>query len=282
MPSAEDERKVYSSSDEVPDDSEGLVDTIGFDGVTARVIRTGGTEAFFTLDPPDGAPALHVPRGMGNEQVIDFVKAHIATIRDMRVEMSRRYAHGTSRGQRYETGEVAYVLGRPFVLRVTPLAGSSKMRHASRGRATTRVGVDTEAGLVELGVIQKGNFDQRKGTFLSWAAPILARNAERLCPAAARQAGYEGELPSRWKVVPMRQHLVRIDRGQNAVLISEDLVPYPARCLVYAFVRALAEEQLAESGLEGAELERARADMIAAGCPEFEQARADLADKRYV
>ncbi len=279
--SERDERKVYSSEGEIPDDSEGRIDTINFDGVTARVERTAGAESYFTLTPPDAAPAIRVPREMSNEDVIAFVKANIAVVRDMRAEMVKRYGRGSSRGQRYETGEVAYVLGRPFMLRVVPMAKRGQMRHASRGRASTRVSVNTAVGLVELGVVHVGDFDQRKGTFLSWAAPILARNAASLCPAAAKRAGVETKLPANWRVAPMRSHLIRIDRGQDTVWVAEDLVPYPARCLVYAFMRALADEALDGSGLAGEELAQAKRDLIAAGCPEHEQARADLAEKRY-
>ena len=241
---------------QAPDLSSGWVDTVSFDGVTAQVVRKG-SETYFTLDPPDAAPTLVTPRDTPNEKLLDFVRANLSELRRMRKEMIKRHTKGKAH-LRYRTGDVAYVLGRPFMLRVSSLAEGGQFRHAARGRAQTSVGVNAAVSLIELRVFKAGDYDQRKGTFMSWASTVLLRNAERLCRDAAAAVGLEDSVPASFRVRAMRDSLVRIDRTQDIVWLSEDLVGLDAMCTVYAFMRQLADGD---------------AELIAKGCPSWEKAK---------
>ncbi|MBQ9058554.1 MAG: DUF45 domain-containing protein [Atopobiaceae bacterium] len=277
----QDARKTYSSTDEIPDDSEGRIDTINFDGVTAQVKRIEANEVYFSLAPPDAAPTVHVNKELSNQQVIDFVTRRLGDVRQMRNEMIKRNAKGPQKTCRYQTGDVAYVLGRPFMIRVYPIRQGKGMKKASRGRANTSVRIDSELGLIELYVLQTGNFDQRRLTFLSWANQILARNASKLCTQALARAGIADVPTFDYRVITMHDGLVRIDMANNIVWLSETLVAWPPSCTVYAFMREYARHSIVDDD-EAGNVEQRRRELIEAGYANWEEAKALLEDKQAV
>lgn len=278
---------VYDGPDSAPPDEQGLVDTFSFDGVTAHVKRSGSPETYVAIMPPDATPYLHTHRNTSNAEVLSFISAHLADLRDMRTDMLRRFKKSSSKRCRYKTGEVAYLMGRPFMIRVLSLAGGGKMRRAARGRMQTSVRTNLDISLVELNVMNAGNYDQRKGTFLSWAAPIVQRNALKFIQVGLEEAGGKIEIEgvdsehpaprqldiSEARVVPLGKRLARLDAAHGRILISEDLVGFPPVVLLYTCVREIAVELFPEN-------EEARRSFMAATCPEWEKARELLDDPK--
>lgn len=280
--SGDEQRRTYSSTEPTPDDSEGRIDTISFDGVTAQVKRIDAHEIYFSLAPPDAAPTVHANKDMTNQQIIDFVTSRLPAVRQMRSEMIKHHAKGSSKNCRYQTGDVAYVLGRPFMLRVYPIKQGKGMKKASRGRANTSVRVDSELGLIELFVLQTKNYDQRRLTFLSWASQVLIKNAQTLCPQALQRAAVSDFAPKGIRTIAMHDRMVRIDMDTQLVWLSEHLVAWPPICLVYSFMREYARQAIADDGRDPQEIQHARQQLIEAGCPLWRDAKALLEDKQAI
>ena len=296
-PAPKSQTRTYTGPDSAPSDEEGRIATVGFDGVEVRVVPSNNGETYFSVDPPNAQPTLHAATQLSNREILEFVRANLSQLRDMRTDMLRRYEKSQSAACRYRTGEVAYLFGRPFMLRVLPLMKGGSMRKAARGRANTWVRTNTDLSLVELNVMNTGNYDQRKGTFVNWASSVLGRNAASIYDQIARriEQAYGQELPSKLRirnvrVAGLRGRMARIDTGTATLMLSEDLIPFPPVVLAYTLAREIAGVLVEEAPVSGEatatdaetpsaeELAAERNRLVAAGCPEWEEARAMLGD----
>lgn len=254
-----------------------VIESIGFDGVEARVYRSAGPDLYFQLEPPDAKPAIVANTDATSDQIVEFVNRNLPLVREMRADMTKHFAHTKSLECRYQTGDVAYVLGRPFMLRVFSSAAGRKLRHAARGRANTGTRVNGDVSLVEIFVIQMGDYDQRRLAFTSWASGVYRKNVEGIIAQAAGDAGISQQVPHRIQTRPMRSGHVRFDPARDTIWISDGLIPYPPVCTAYAFMAAAARElipDLSETSDEHEEIEKRRHDLIAKGCPGWVRAKA--------
>ena len=193
------------------------------------IYRAGMPEVFAALQPPDAQPYVMAPPDMPAERIVEFFTLHVAEVEELRLEMKKRFAKGGYGKCRYLTGDVAYVMGRPFMLRVYPL-GTGKMKRAARGRATAKYSVNTDLSVMTLYVVHSKNYDEAKIAFNSYAQRVLVNNAAhllndccaRLCPGEAVPPVRMREMRGRWS---------SFEAG--ALWLSDDLVPYPPDCLVY-------------------------------------------------
>ena len=260
---------TYSSNDldGIPDEQleSANLTSLAFDDVTVTVRRIQVEESYFVLYPPNGDVVLCMGRSASNRAALQLAKRRLPDVRRMRAEMLKRFSKG-SPTCRYETGDVAYVMGRPFMLRVNSAMQGKGMRHASRGRATPRTVVDPEVSLVELQVLQTGSYEQRRGCFMSWASGVLTANAARLGAKVCEAAGLERDvLPEQFRVRPMRDALLKLDYKQGVCWLSEDLVGLVPACVSYAFALRLAESR----GLAGDDLSQ----FVEKACPERQAAK---------
>ena len=260
--------------------SPGLIGAISFDGIDCPVCRTDVPETYFAFEPPSATPTLFTDCRATNKQLIAFVNQGLPAARDVMADMRRRYRKSPSTHCRYQTGDVAYVYGRPFMLRVYPQA-MGQMHHASRGRANVGVRVVTQVSLVELFVIQTGSFEQRRGSFISWADGILVRNALGLCAQVSERAGVSLEGRYTFRARESHDRLIYIDQRGSNVWLSRDLIPFPPHCMAYAFARALADHVCAD---EDDPVERAQKthQIVECGCPDWRLAHDILTDKDSV
>lgn len=259
-----------------------LIESIGFDDVEARVFRSASPDLYFQLEPPEAKPSIVANRDASNDQIIEFVNKNLTLVRELRADMLKHFAHTKSLECRYQTGDVAYVLGRPFMLRVFSSAQGRKMRHAARGRANTSTRVNADVSLVELFVIQLGNYDQRRLAFTSWASGVFRNNVEGIITQAANDAGIADQVPHKVQVRPMRSGHVRFDAARDTVWISDSLIPYPPVCTAYAFMSAASRElipDLAETSGEHDAIAQERRELVATGCPGWVRAKAIFDEK---
>ena len=258
-----------------------LIGAISFDGVDCPIRRTDVHETYFAFDPPDGAPAIYTDGQTTNEQLIAFINQWLPVAKDVMGDVARRFRKNESPVCRYQTGDLAYVFGRPFMLRIYPQSRGS-MRHASRGRANVGVRVVTEVSLIEVFVMQVDSYDQRRGSFMSWADGVLVRNGAGLFFQAAARAGIDlSDARLSFRAREIHDQLVRYDEKSGVVWLSRDLIPFPPMCCAYACARELARHA-APKDLAGEDREREVARLTRLGCPDWEQAREMLTDKDSV
>ena len=254
-----------------------VISSISFDGIECPVVRTQVHETYFAFEPPTGQPTIYTDDLLTNDQLIAFVDQWLPKAKLVMADVQRRFRKSTSPNCRYQTGDVAYVFGRPFLLRVSPQSRGS-MRHAARGRANLGVRLVPEVSLIELSVMQTGSYDQRRQAFMSWADGVLARNGAGLFAQAAERAGASFARKNfTVRVREMRDRLVHIDEKTCVVWLSRDLIAFPPMCCAYACAREIAQHGVSPS-LSGDERDAALAKMVHAGCPDWELAHATLFD----
>ena len=212
-------------------------ESITFDGMDIPIVRAGMPDLFLALRPPDAAPYIMAPREAQPQQIIDFFAAHGAALEGLRDDMLKRYRKSPGRKCRYQTGDVAYVLGRPFQLRVYPLAKSKgAMKQGARMRTTSKFSLDPDISLLTLYVVHPGNYDEGKLAFNGYAENVLLGNARKL-------AGDFAAILTPGRAAPpvrMRAMRGRWSSGEaGALWLSTDLIPYPPDCLVYTLWREL-------------------------------------------
>lgn len=226
----------------------------GPDGVEVDVpvFRAGMPEVFVALQPPTGQPYIMASRDMPAQAIIEFFTPLVPAVEEMRVDMRKRFAKTSSDKCRYMTGDVAYVMGRPFQLRVHPL-GKSDLKTAARGRATAKFSLTPEVSLITLYVVHPRNYDEAKLAFNSYAEGVILRNAVGLVNDFS-QVLAPGSKPPAVRMRAMRGRWSSDEAG--ALWLSTDLIPYPPDCLVYTIWRELEKKATIPADQAQAHFER--------------------------
>ena len=199
------------------------------------VIRAGMPEVFVALQPPEAKPYIMASRDMEAQQVVNFFAAHVREVEELRADMLKRFSKGSYGKCRYQTGDVAYVMGRPFQLRVYPL-GDQKMKSTARGRATSKYSLNANVSLITLYVVHPRNYDEAKLAFNSYAGNVILNNARKLVNDFS-QILTPGATPPTVRMRSMRGRWSCNEAG--ALWLSYDLIPYPPDCLVYVLWKEL-------------------------------------------
>lgn len=205
--------------------------------VSVDIVRASMPDLFVALRPPNAEPYVMAPREVDPQIIVDFFAARVALVEELRADMLKRYAKSSSLKCRYQTGDVAYVMGRPFQLRVYPLGQSSKRpKSGARGRATSKFSINPEISLLTLYVIHPRNYDEAKLAFNGYAERVILRNAKGLAADFAKVLTPDEPVPT-VRLRAMRDRWSSYEAG--ALWLSTDLVPYPPDCLVYVIWREL-------------------------------------------
>ena len=213
------------------------VEQIEYGDAKVRVIRQGCAEPYLALQPPQAIPYMVAPHAMEPQQIVDFFAAHVVQLEDLQQKMRKRFEKSSSEKCGYATGDIAYVMGRPFMLHVVPLrGGGTKMKSGARGRAKVKYGVDTDVSLITLHVMKLGDYDQARLAFLSYGDAVVLVNAPRMAKSVLARIAPGAGVPQ-VRMRDMRGGFARLEAG--CLWLSHDIVPYPVDCLAYAVWSAL-------------------------------------------
>ena len=199
------------------------------------VYRAGMPEVFVALQPPEAQPYVMASRDMEPQKIVEFFAAHVAEVEELRLDMKKRFSKGSYGKCRYQTGDVAYVMGRPFQLRVYPL-GERKMKSAARGRATAKFTLNANISLLTLYVVHPKNYDEARLAFTSYAESVILRNAVGLTNDFFKFLA-PGQKTPQVRMRAMRGRWSSYEAG--CIWLSTDLIPYPPDCLVCTLWREL-------------------------------------------
>ena len=241
------------------------------DGVEVHVpiVRAGMPDLFVALQPPQAAPYVMAPRDLEPKKIAEFFAERIPQVEDLQADMRKRYEKSQSMKCRYQTGDVAYVMGRPFQLRVYPLGEHKhRVKAGARGRTTSKYSISPDISLLTLYVVHPRNYDEAKLAFNGYAENVILRNAVGLANDFAQFLTPGKSAP------PVRMRAMR-DRWSSdeagALWLSTDLIPYPPDCLVYIIWRELEKK----SPLPEHEVQERFAEVL----PGWQQARRILAER---
>lgn len=237
-------------------------ESIEFDGIKVPIIRQVNEEMYIALQPPEALPYLVVPADKKPEEIINFVQYWIENIRDARTDMLKRFEKSKSLKCHYQTGDVVYLLGRPFMLRTYPLTTTKMKGKSTRGRSKVKATIHGEISVIDLFLVQLGNYDQGRLAFMAFATPLLTQNAPSLVKQCMERVFPDKAIPTKINCRPMHDRWVQYDQKRDTLWVSEKLIPYPPECLVYAylvemikvFVPDASEEErhaLMENGIPG-------------------------------
>lgn len=218
------------------------------------VRRANSAEAFIALEPPEGDPYIVAPESMKGTEILEYYKNNVERVEELRPKMAKRYSKGASRRCMFRTGDVAYIMGRPFMVQVNELKGMTGGKKGARGRATVKYEVDTNVSLLTLYVMNENNYDQVRKAFMSYAKQVILKNAAMMAATCAKRIDVQiDNLQVRMRT--MNGRFAKLEG--SALWLSEDIVPYPVDCLVYTIWRELithagipvddAHEKLAET-----------------------------------
>ena len=220
-------------------DEQARPEQIGYNGMTVPVVRESCAEAYIALRPQTADPYIVAPRNMDAADVAEFFAEHADRLDPLREKMLKRLEKTKSDRCTFQTGDVAYVMGRPFMIAVQPLGSQTqRTRSGNRGRTTVKYSVDTDGSLLTLLVAKAGDYSQRRMAFMSFANAVVAKNAAGMVDVC-RQRIMPDAADKPWSV-RMRDMSGRFASLQGSALwLSHDIVPYPVDCLVYVIWREL-------------------------------------------
>ncbi|MDR2956792.1 MAG: DUF45 domain-containing protein [Coriobacteriales bacterium] len=214
----------------------GQIEVIGFPGIDVPVRRDPTQEIYLALLPPDAQPYVVAPLDLPIGEIAAFVQPRLELLKELRSEMLKHFSKTKSLRCHFRTGDIAHLLGRPFMLRVNPLSSGKKTTRGTRSRANVSATMHHDISVINLYVAQVGNFDQGRAAFMSYARPVFSHNIQSLLKQCMERVFPQAALPSQVNCRPMRDAWIRFDDERGIVWFSDSLIPYPAHAVVYAFL----------------------------------------------
>lgn len=214
-------------------------ETIHINDLEVPIQRYATPEIFVALKPPLAEPYINAPIDMPPDQIVAFVSQWVPAIFELRADMLKHFEKTKSLKCNYQTGDTAYVFGRPFMLKVYPIERRINKKKAVRGRANVSAAIRPEVSVIDLFLINENDYDQGKAAFLSAAKPIFTRNVTSLIEQCMQRTFADVKMPKSIGIRPLRSSWVHIDKARDTVWVSEKLLPYPPECTVYAFLQQM-------------------------------------------
>jgi hypothetical protein len=248
-------------------------EVIEFSDLKVPIVRGPSDEIYVALEPPEALPYVVAPLSVSADEVARFVQERLETLKELRADMLKHFSKTNSSKCHFKTGDVAHLIGRPFMLRVYPLsAGGRKTRKPTRGLANLNARLYTDLSLIDLFVSQVGNYEQGRTAYFSYAQPIFARNIKSLLEQCMKRVFPEVVFSPTVRARPMRDAWVRIDDAHGVVWFSESLIPYPSHAVVYAYL-VEAIKKFAPDATDDQ-----RHELLEKGVPNWQEMKALLAD----
>ena len=196
------------------------------------IYRLSAPDLFIALQPPGADPYVVAPYDLHPQVIVQFVQERLPRIAELQEDMRKRFSKTASPRCRYQTGDIAHIMGRPFQLRVYPLNNKvKKIKAGARGTVTSKYSVSADISLLTLYVMHPKNYDDAKRVFDSYAETVIMNNASGMVRDFTRILGSESKPPA-VRMRSMRDKFTSSEAG--ALWLSTELVPYPPECLMYA------------------------------------------------
>lgn len=211
-------------------------ETIGMADLQIAIVRQPTTETYLALEPPEALPYVVVPFEAAVPDIASFIQQHIDELHELRQDMLKHFKKVRSLRCRFRTGDVVFLLGRPFMLKSNPLSSTHSLKYSARGRANVMAMMNRDLSVIDLFVMQVGNYDQGKAAFLSCARPLFAHNVKSLLMQCMQRVFPDAAALGNVICRPMRDSWVRFDEEHDAIWFSESLIPYPPNAVVYAYL----------------------------------------------
>ena len=243
-----------------------------YEGMKVPIRREPTREIYIALQPPEALPYVVAPLEMPPDEVATFVQQRLDVINELRNEMLKRFKKTNSLKCRFRPGDVVYLLGRPFMLRVNVLSTTKNMKKSTRGRANVKASIQPDVSVILLEVVQANNYDQARLAFLSFAKPVFSNNIRSLIQQCMQRVFPEAHVPSNVNSRPMRDTWVRIDEEKDTVWFSESLIPYPPHAVVYAYLVEIIKHLVPDASDEE------REELLVKGVVNWQEMKALLAD----
>ena len=253
--------------------NEQQIETVNFDDLHARVNRIARPDLYLALEPPAADPYIVAGKEIKPDDIVAFVSERLGIIRELRTDMIKRFQKSSSMECRFQTGDVAHLYGRPFMIRVRPLA-KKKLKQGAHGRVNVNATMHHDVSVIDLYVMNTGDYDQRKLAFWAWVDGIFFMNARSITHGCAESAGIADRVPTDVRARDMSKTRVKIDLTHNVTWVSRELAPYPMECVAYTFMTCAAHTLYPDEADE-----ESRRTLVATGCPTWQHARALLDDK---
>jgi hypothetical protein len=129
-----------------------------------------------------------------------------------------------------------------------------------------------DISVIDLFVVQAGNYDQGRAAFFSHARPIFARNSQSLVQQCMARVFPENTVPTSVNCRPMRNNWVFFGDNPDTVWLSESLIPYPPEAVVYAYLVEAVRHHAPDSDVSQ------REQLLEAGVINWREMRDLLAD----
>ena len=256
--------------------AENTTEAVEFDNLRVLIRRQSAQELYIALQPPDAAPYIVAPQETKPEEIVAFVQHWIEVIRELRSDMLKRFEKSKSLKCHYQTGDVAFLFGRPFMLRVNPIASTKTKAKAMRGRTNVQATIRPEISVIDLFLRKVNDYDQGRLAFLALAKPIFSRNVISLVNQCMERVFPEARIPQRINVRPLRGEWIHLDQTKDTVWVSENLIPYPPECVVYVYLQEMIDILVPEAD------EAARHELLDKGLPHWRDLKTLLTDPNNI
>ena len=248
------------------------IEVIQFPDIHIPIRREPTQEIYLALQPPEAQPYVVAPLEMPAQDVAVFAQQRLDVLRELRTDMLKHFKKTRSLKCHFKTGDVAYLLGRPFMLRSNPLSSEKKTKKGTRGRANVRATLRSDFSVIDLFVIQAGNYEQGKAAFFGFAQSVFSHNIQSLLEQCMKRVFPNVPAAKNVKCRPMRDAWVRFEEERDTVWFSESLIPYPANAVVYAYLSEAIKRYAPEASDEE------RKELLSRGVPDWENMKALLND----
>lgn len=221
------------------------------------IIRSGWDQLHFAFQSPNGVPYIVAGTNVPFGDIEAFASRHVQAALMLSQKVRKRYA-ALRWDPVYESGEIVYLLGRPYVLYIDSFVPENLL-----GDARASYLLD-EMSVVMLCVRFPESMRTRREAYHAWADGRFKEQAERIISDALTHAGSKRPRVPNVIVDDLTHDWAYLNHSMDTLCVNRKLVGYPPECLGYVFVEAVVEalmpqgfdDEVFEHALEQAQIPR--------------------------
>ena len=196
-------------------------------GEEVLVIRKNIKNMYLRIKDPEGPVELSIPKRMGTEGALDFVRTKLPWIRKKRQQLRESAFRAESAEMQYLTGEAVQVWGKEYLLEVREgQEGSDVGSGAGRSRKSrgaNHFGVELSDGRAIRSVPSGAEASQRKAVLDFYLGKEMERYLRKRVPEIEAATGLHCDkwriraMTSRWGSCSMRTGIITINLNLAAM-----------------------------------------------------------------